>query len=97
MRSCGRCYDNSKRSLVVVRTFVLRLKAANSFLRDQSMHLRPQLRGSAEKSGLRGCEKSRFHPEWAKIRINRGLLYWIVFLKLHKLHPLQFAAILALI
>jgi len=30
--SCGRCYDNSNRSLLIVSTHVLRLKAAESLL-----------------------------------------------------------------
>jgi len=44
---------------------VLRLKAAESYLET--------------KLRITRSEKSRFYPVLAKIRINRGLLYFIVF------------------
>jgi len=43
-RSCGRCYHNSKRSLAIVSTFVLRLTVGESFVET-----RTQQRGNAEK------------------------------------------------
>ena len=46
---------------MIASTLVLRLKAAESFLET--------------KIRITRCEKSRFYPVLAKIRINRGLLY----------------------
>jgi len=39
-RSCGPCFHNSKRTLVIVSTLVLRLKAAESFLEISQRTLR---------------------------------------------------------
>jgi len=52
---------------VIVITYVLRLKAAKSFLKTS------QCTYFTEKSGLRDV-KSRFYPILAKIRINRRFL-----------------------
>jgi len=49
-RSCHPCYYNSKRLLVIVSTLVLRLKAAEFFLRPVSALLRTQQRGHAKKT-----------------------------------------------
>jgi len=46
--SCGRCYHNAKRSLVIVSTLVLHLKAAESFLGTSQCTLRTQQRGNAK-------------------------------------------------
>jgi len=48
--SCGGCYHNAKRQLVIVSTLVLRLKSAESFLETNQCTLRTQKSGSAEKS-----------------------------------------------
>jgi len=49
------CYDNFIRSLPIASTLVLRLKDAESFLETKIRNTR--------------CEKSRFYPVLAKIRI----------------------------
>ena len=59
-RSCCRCYHDAKRSLVIVSTLVLRLKAAEFFLETSECTLRTQERESAEKSGLRDAKRADF-------------------------------------
>jgi len=70
-RSCGRCYHNSKRSLVIVSTLVLHLKAAESFLvtsQCTSEHNSVEMQKNPDKRWV----LSRFYPVLAKIRIKKS-------------------------
>ena len=66
MWGCGRCYHNSKRSLVIVSILVLRLKASESFLETSQCTQRTQQRGSAEKSGLLDVKRANFIQYWQR-------------------------------
>jgi len=58
--SCGRCYRNPKRSLMIVSTHVLLLKAAESFLETS------QCTNFTEKSVLRDVKKADFIRCWLR-------------------------------
>ena len=60
-RSCGRCYHNSKRSLAIVSTFVLRLTVGESFVET-----RTQQRGNAEKFWLRHGKRANSIRNWRR-------------------------------
>jgi len=58
--SCGRYYHIPKRSFSIVRTPVLRLKAAESFL------VISQCTDFTEKSGLRDVKRTNFIRYWRR-------------------------------
>jgi len=65
------CYHNSKRSLVIVSTLVLHLKAAESFLvtsQCTSEHNSVEMQKNPDKRWV----LSRFYPVLAKIRIKKS-------------------------
>jgi len=61
-----RCYHNSKRSLLIVCTLVLRFKSCRIFPRSQSVHLRAQQCGSTGKCGLRDVKRADFIRKWRR-------------------------------
>jgi len=58
--SFSRCYDNSKRSLLIVSTHVLRLKAAESLLETSRCTY------FTKKSGLRDVKRADFIRYWRR-------------------------------
>jgi len=49
-------------------------KSCRIFSRDQSVHFRSTTAWKGREIRITRCEKSRFYPELAKIRINRRFL-----------------------
>jgi len=65
-------YHNSKPSLVIVSTPVLRLKSCQIFPWDQSVHFKNTTVSKYRKIRIARCEKSKFYPVLVKSRIKKS-------------------------